>query len=291
MADVNYIGHLTAFYERISEDDRLHSSHVSLYNALFQFWNQNRFENPISISRTDVMRIAKIGSKNTYTKCLKELHEWKYIDYKPSNNPLKGSLIYLPNFGNSSGSTTGSTTGSGSGSGGGSTGGTLYKHNKHYKQDKHNKHNKQDRGELHSPTQSQPKKNEENLFFDEHNQSNYPSENLHRRRQPQSESENRQSPNLKSLIPKSPNKKFTPPTLQEAKDYFHENKSSYQNAEIFFNHFVANGWKVGGKAPMKNWKAAARNWIIRSEQYEYQRMSPAQQRLHVTEHKDYSEPL
>jgi hypothetical protein len=272
MADVNYIGHLTAFYERISEDDRLHSSHVSLYNALFQFWNQNRFENPISISRTDVMRIAKIGSKNTYTKCLKELHEWKYIDYKPSNNPLKGSLIYLPNFGNSSGSTTGSTTGSssgsGSGSGSGSTGGTLYKHNKHYKQDKHNKHNKQDRGELHSPTQSQTKKNEENLFFDEHNQPN------------------RQSENLKSI-----NKKFTPPTLQEAKDYFHENKSSYQNAEIFFNHFVANGWKVGGKAPMKNWKAAARNWIIRSEQYEYQRMSPAQQRLHVTEHKDYSEPL
>ena len=34
-------------------------------------------------------------------------------------------------------------------------------------------------------------------------------------------------------------------------------------AEKFYNHFTSNGWKVGGKAPMKNWKAAAKNWATR----------------------------
>ena len=34
-----------------------------------------------------------------------------------------------------------------------------------------------------------------------------------------------------------------------------------KEAEKFFDHFEANGWKVGGKTPMKDWKAAARNWM------------------------------
>ena len=33
--------------------------------------------------------------------------------------------------------------------------------------------------------------------------------------------------------------------------------------EQFFDHFQANGWKVGGKTPMKDWQAAARNWSRR----------------------------
>jgi len=34
-------------------------------------------------------------------------------------------------------------------------------------------------------------------------------------------------------------------------------------AERFFNHFESNGWKVSGRTAMKDWKAAARNWIER----------------------------
>ena len=65
---MNYIAHLTAVMERIAQDERLNPSHVSLYLALFQFWNMNRFKNPISIHREDTMRLSKIGSKNTYHK-------------------------------------------------------------------------------------------------------------------------------------------------------------------------------------------------------------------------------
>jgi hypothetical protein len=31
-------------------------------------------------------------------------------------------------------------------------------------------------------------------------------------------------------------------------------------ASAFYDYFESNGWKVGGKAPMRDWKAAARNW-------------------------------
>lgn len=33
-------------------------------------------------------------------------------------------------------------------------------------------------------------------------------------------------------------------------------------ANKFFNHYSSNGWKIGGKTPMKDWKAKARNWMI-----------------------------
>ena len=37
-------------------------------------------------------------------------------------------------------------------------------------------------------------------------------------------------------------------------------------AEKFVNYYESNGWKVG-KNPMKNWKAAANNWITNSNTY------------------------
>ena len=47
------------------------------------------------------MLACKIGSANTYTKCLKQLDHWGYIEYKPSYNPMRGSLVNLYNFDNS----------------------------------------------------------------------------------------------------------------------------------------------------------------------------------------------
>jgi hypothetical protein len=95
---MNYIKHLTGFFEKVAIDKSLNPTHVSLYIALFQFWNCNRFKNPISISRDEVMRISKISSKATYHKCLKNLHSLGYINYEPSYNPFKGSHVYLFNF-------------------------------------------------------------------------------------------------------------------------------------------------------------------------------------------------
>ncbi len=95
---MNYIRHLNAFFVFVRRDNRLACSHVSLYLALFQYWNFNRFQNPFPVYRTDIMQLCKIGSKNTYHKCIKELHEAKYILYHPAPSPyqpVKISMIRL----------------------------------------------------------------------------------------------------------------------------------------------------------------------------------------------------
>ncbi len=52
---------------------------------------------------------------------------------------------------------------------------------------------------------------------------------------------------------------FTRPSCQEILDYFIELGSTEDEANKFFDHYTANGWKVGKNA-MKDWKATARNW-------------------------------
>ena len=98
MGKVNYILHLNKVNQKFFDDKTLNASHISLYNALFQLWNNCNFQTDLSINRNDVMNLAKIGSVNTYLKCLKDLDQLGYLNYKPSHNPLKGSIINLFSF-------------------------------------------------------------------------------------------------------------------------------------------------------------------------------------------------
>jgi len=56
----------------------------------------------------------------------------------------------------------------------------------------------------------------------------------------------------------SKNKNFTPPTLEEVKNYCQERNNSV-NPEKWIAHYQSNGWKVG-KNSMRDWKAAVRTW-------------------------------
>lgn len=95
---MNYIRHLTAFYTLAVDEERLSSTHMSMYMALFQLWNLNRFRNPVSITRGEVMRVSKINAVATYHKCIKDLDALGFIIYTPSYNPFKGSLITMLEF-------------------------------------------------------------------------------------------------------------------------------------------------------------------------------------------------
>lgn len=95
---MDYVTHLTVFFDRIIPDRSLNPTHISLYIALFQFWNINRFLNPISITRDELMRISKINSKATYHKCMRDLNDKGYVKYEPSFNPYKGSMVALIDF-------------------------------------------------------------------------------------------------------------------------------------------------------------------------------------------------
>ena len=63
---------------------------------MFQYWNFNRFQNPFTIHRDVMLSLSKIGSKNTYHKCLKELHLAGYIVQHVSivrYTPIKISMV------------------------------------------------------------------------------------------------------------------------------------------------------------------------------------------------------
>lgn len=67
-------------------------------------------------------------------------------------------------------------------------------------------------------------------------------------------------------------KKFKRPTIVEVAIYIYK-KSPDNSIDIcnqiaaeYFNHYEANGWKVGRNS-MKDWQAAARNWLSRRKDF------------------------
>ena len=72
-------------------------------------------------------------------------------------------------------------------------------------------------------------------------------------------------PNKRNTKEKEGTKKFKPPTVEEVRAYCQERKNGV-DPETFVDHYTSNGWKVGGKSPMKDWKAAVRTWEKRDEQ-------------------------
>lgn len=101
MQNINYINHLNRVLDQFLKDDRLNPTHISMYMALFKFWNYLHFPESFHINREEIMKLSKIGSKSTYHRVIKELNHWKYIVYIPSKNPFKGSVVKLFNFGTS----------------------------------------------------------------------------------------------------------------------------------------------------------------------------------------------
>ena len=70
---------------------------------------------------------------------------------------------------------------------------------------------------------------------------------------------------IESKADKPPSRyRFTPPTVDEVRAYCNE-KGYTVDPQRFVDYYTSNGWRVG-KNPMRDWKAAVRNWN-RKEQY------------------------
>ena len=110
---MNYIRHLSGFFIRLAEDQRMTPYHISLYLALFQQWNAERFGDWFVISRSEIMQLSRIGSANTYARCMKELSDWGYIMYTASSNLHSGSRVSCIRFDTATdtASSTGTDTG------------------------------------------------------------------------------------------------------------------------------------------------------------------------------------
>ena len=286
---MNYIKHLTGFFEKVVIDKALNPTHVSLYMALFQFWNCNRFKNPISINRDEVMRISKISSKATYHKCLKNLHSLGYINYEPSYNPFKGSHVILFNFSEdlkpapkserklknepliepvSEQALNKSCTSSETGTEQAVVPSINYINNTNSSNDK-----------------NVANLNEQAKNFEEINNSILKNET-------EEEKEKKFREKKKEFFVTS--NVVEKPTIEIVKTYFQENNFPELEAQKFFNYFSSVGWLVGGKIPMIDWQAAAQNWIINSVNFKDNTTNSPPirpQHLKTTTDKNYAEPL
>ena len=278
-SEMNYIKHLTGFFEKVATDKTLNPTHVSLYMSLFQFWNCSRFKNPISISRDEVMRISKISSKATYHKCLKNLHSLGYINYEPSYNPFKGSHVYLFNFSDDLKPIP--------------------------KSDKKISTNSEPVFELvnelvvnkHCTSSGT---GTEQALVSYINNTNIPNisndlkiANLDEQAKKNENDDwllkNATAEKEKKLREK---KKDLTPTIENVKAYFLNHNFPEIEAIKFFNYFSSNGWLVGGKTPMVDWQASAQNWILNAPKFiSNEPQSNRAKHLNTGTDKDYSEPL
>ena len=260
---MNYIRHLSGFFARVASEDRLNPTHISLYMGLFQYWNLNRFVNPISISRSDMMSVSKICSKATYHKVMKDLHELGFIKYEPSYNPFRGSAVTLINFEE------------------------LEVQKRNRRQTKKQTSSELALGRYHSKKQestvllNEPYINNTNIINSKHCK-----QQAHDDTSSDFDGANTQEKKKNCAKRKREDPVPLPESLDEVKAFFADQKSTGIEAEKFYNYFQSNGWKVGGRAPMKDWQAAARNWLLNSHKFETKKPS-----LHASTVKDYGEPL
>jgi hypothetical protein len=249
---MNYISLLTRFFTRVSADTRINPTHVSMYMALFQLWNRNKFRSPIAISRSDLMVISKISSYATYHKCIKQLHNFGYIRYSPSYNPMRGSWVYMLNFDHES--------------------------------------DKKDETDIYTGIRE---------VIDKHKISDDRGSrgvvvpyinNTNNKNTTNNTNEGEETPaRVESSELKKVREKI-PESLEAVRTFFQEENFPEVEAEKFYNHFQSNGWQVGGKTPMQDWKASARSWILKMPNFPT-RTSTGSQPDQSLNNVNYDEPL
>ncbi|WP_188363085.1 transcriptional regulator [Flavobacterium orientale] len=275
---MNYIKHLAAFFDKIIQDSTLNPTHISIYMALFQCWNCNRFRNPISISRDEIMQISKISSKATYHKCLKNLHNSGYIKYEPSFNPFKGSHV------------------------------TVYPLSAVANPEEYVESTTQNEPLRESVAEPVVNKNrttattgsEQAVVSSINNTNSTNSKNSTKETKengPVQKIEKinsiAQEEDPATKEKKLPQKKkgCPPPELTEIVTYFQSRQYPQLEAQKFHNYFSSIGWLVGGKTPMLNWQAAAENWMLNSQNFNTTPQTLKPNQLNATTSKNYDEPL
>ena len=278
---MNYIKHLTGFFEKVSADFDLNPTHISLYMAVFQLWNQNRFQNPICISRDELMRISKIASYATYHKCIRELDERNFVKYMPSYNPFKGSTLEVVNLDFF----------------------TKPIQKKEIKKLKTQQKIKQVNEQVveqvaelgieqvlnkHcTSTELLPYINNTNIINRVNGRAQKKPDincDFLLENEPQSKKKLREKKGMEPV-------EKIPPVWEDILPFFKEKNNSEIEAQKFYNHFQSNGWLVGGKSKMKDWRAAARNWMLNANKFQPKSNAPQPNHLHTPNSKNYAEPL
>jgi hypothetical protein len=304
---MNYIKHLTGFFNKINNENAINPTHISLYLSLFQCWNVNRFKNPTGISREEIMKASKINSKATYHKCMKELEALGFMEYMPTYNPHSCSNVIMVNFSDelknrpkfepltsSKNKPVQNLTHSKIEQ---VTEQVNNSNDLKYNNLKSNKNTKLNFEPVQNTTRLKNEQHieqvDEQVYIDNNktntntiNKDIYGnSENLNSNTAPEENQE-------KSCAKKEEaNNNGITPSIEMILEYFAFKESSETEANKFFNYYSSIGWLVGGKTKMKDWKASARNWIMNQNKFQPKSNLPQPNHLQTSNYKNYAEPL
>lgn len=98
---MNALTALKLFLNRVENDPRIRSTHISAYMALYQEWLSKGCPPTFDVTRHKLMALAKISSSATWHRAIRALDEYGYINYTPTFNKMKKSTvsIYTSHYG------------------------------------------------------------------------------------------------------------------------------------------------------------------------------------------------
>jgi hypothetical protein len=95
-SDMQLLRPLSDFFDAIEKDPRINSTHIGVYAALLQCWARRGCPSRLEVFSHELIGIAKLSSRDTYFKYIRELSEYGYIRYERSFNRNVRSRIYFP---------------------------------------------------------------------------------------------------------------------------------------------------------------------------------------------------
>ena len=265
---MNYIKHLTGFFEKIKSEESLLPTHISLYMALFQCWNVNRFSNPTRISSEEIMMASKIYSRATYHKCLSKLVILGLLEYRPSYSALSGSFIVMKNLSSEIKNLKNADT----------TTSITEQRTKQLTEQQ----TEQLPEQLYIYNINKQSKNNSNITNIDisKNQKNSDVQILNDVKTSEEEK--------KSSAKKKEN--HLPPNLNQSLEFFLEKNIDESEAKRFFSYYESKGWLVGNSV-MQNWRAAAEHWILNMKKFNPEKAQLSPGVLKAKTLKNYDEPL
>jgi len=87
------LGALKQYMEVAGDDPRLGPAHVSLFIALLL--SEKEPGHMITLHKGNLMRQSKIRSSSTYYQCMKDLDDFGYVTYCPSQSPYGDSRALM----------------------------------------------------------------------------------------------------------------------------------------------------------------------------------------------------
>lgn len=253
----NYLRHMNGFISAMETDPRLKPAHVSLYVTLFGCWNRNFFVNPFVIYRQQVLDTSHIGSRDSYTKTLKELHAFGYIRYYPSAKRGGMAQVHILPFASVNTISFEELTG--------------YARFPDVTGSPENGPDPVPETGQHSPEKGTAAVPETGRL------------NKHT---------NKTNPKNSALPP--PEKQKTglkkPSGAEEVTAWFREMRYPAAQARLFFSHYQANGWRQSNGLPIRNWQAAAEKWMLNVPNFKPNTHDNPATRLNARRQR-YSDPL